>query len=108
MADQNPVDNVHFFSKWNEHESYPISKRELSMLMPEEFSERYVRVFCRKQEKVAAAEAAFRNYLARFGFRPSDKSGLSLPPSPFSTDEKAPKSMTRTESPPSQKSLFNE
>jgi deoxynucleoside triphosphate triphosphohydrolase SAMHD1 len=61
--DQNPVDHVHFFSKWDQKESYLIPKEKVSLLIPEVFSEKYVRIYCRDASKVEAAQAAFRTFL---------------------------------------------
>eukprot|EP01116_Phalansterium_solitarium_P001273 TRINITY_DN11064_c0_g1_i1.p1 TRINITY_DN11064_c0_g1~~TRINITY_DN11064_c0_g1_i1.p1 ORF type:complete len:489 (+),score=-0.20 TRINITY_DN11064_c0_g1_i1:32-1498(+) len=60
MKDQNPVDSVHFFSKWDATESFSIPKQKVSLLIPEQFSENYVRVFVRRPEQAFDAQEAFR------------------------------------------------
>ncbi len=47
MRDKNPVDNVSFFQDWNDTESRKIPRNKVSSLIPEQFEERYLRVFLR-------------------------------------------------------------
>jgi HD superfamily phosphohydrolase len=67
MADKNPVDHVHFFAKAEPEVSFTIPREQVSMLLPEVFSEQYVRVYCRRKEKAHQAHLAFQSYLRQFG-----------------------------------------
>jgi hypothetical protein len=46
MKDKNPVDAVHFFSRWEDNDSFSIPKEKVSGLIPNVFSERFLRVYC--------------------------------------------------------------
>jgi len=71
MKDKNPVDNVKFFSKWEQNTSFRIPVESVSLLIPSQFSERYIRIYCRDADKVPAAQKAFRNFLKHMGCPPS-------------------------------------
>ncbi|KAG0019428.1 SAM domain and HD [Entomortierella chlamydospora] len=79
MKDQNPVDNIKFFSKNNHTVSYHIPKEKVSSLIPSEFQENIIRVFARDPSKVKAVHQSFRRLMSRF-YRTSDGS-TNLPPS---------------------------
>ncbi|KAF9401473.1 SAM domain and HD [Mortierella sp. AD011] len=79
MKDQNPVDNIKFFSKNNHAVSYHIPKEKVSSLIPSEFQENIIRVFARDPSKVKAVHQSFRRLMSRF-YRTSDGS-TNLPPS---------------------------
>jgi len=67
MADKNPVDHVHFFTKAEPETKFIIPREQVSALIPEIFSEQYVRVYCRKKEKARQAHLAFQSYLSQYG-----------------------------------------
>jgi len=67
MKDQNPIDNIHWFTKWDQTESFSMSQREISLLAPSTFSEKYVRIYCKDHGKIATAQKAWRNYLRATG-----------------------------------------
>jgi len=67
MKDQNPIDNIHWFTKWDQTESFSMSQREISLLAPATFSEKYIRIYCKDGAKVACAQKAWRNYLRTMG-----------------------------------------
>jgi HD superfamily phosphohydrolase len=67
MAENNPVDHVHFFAKAEPEASFTIPREQVSVLLPEVFSEQYLRVYCRQKEKAQQAHLAFQNYLRRYG-----------------------------------------
>jgi hypothetical protein len=68
LRDQNPVDNVHFFKKSDVNTSFKIPKDNVSLLIPDQFSEQYYRIYCRNPEKTEPAKIAFRNYLKERNF----------------------------------------
>nr|WCZ58536.1 dNTP triphosphohydrolase SAMHD1 [Andalucia godoyi] len=77
MKDRNPVDSIHFFSDpFENRKSISIPKHKVSSLIPDQFQERYVRVYCRDPAKKAAAQRAFHNFLRTFRL-PSGSQKLS-------------------------------
>lgn len=66
MKDENPVDKMRFFSRWEADESFAIPRERVSFLVPDRFSERYLRVFTRDPEKVQSVQRAFRRWLRQF------------------------------------------
>ena len=52
MKDKNPVENVRFFANWEDTKAFTIPKQRVSMLIPDEFSERYLRIYCRDVDLV--------------------------------------------------------
>jgi len=58
MKDQNPVDNVHFFSS-NVDDPFSIPKHEVSLLIPDQFQESSIRVFVRDKSKLHEAKETF-------------------------------------------------
>jgi HD superfamily phosphohydrolase len=63
MKHQNPIDNIHWFTKWDQTESFSMSQKDISLLAPSTFSEKYIRIYCKERSKVASAQKAWRNYL---------------------------------------------
>lgn len=68
MKERNPVDNVRFFNKWSEKEAFPIDKKNVSLLIPDQFSERYIRIFTRDASKTEEAHSVFMKFLKSRGF----------------------------------------
>lgn len=62
MKDSNPVDNVHFFAQWTDTKSFSIPKKRVSLLIPDDFSEQYIRIYCRDSEKILDLQHAFKQY----------------------------------------------
>ncbi|XP_030831748.1 deoxynucleoside triphosphate triphosphohydrolase SAMHD1 [Strongylocentrotus purpuratus] len=64
MGNQNPVDYVRFYSKENSNTAIKIGKGEVSQMLPENFLERYIRVYCKNRdaENVAKAERCFAEW----------------------------------------------
>ncbi|ORZ14001.1 HD phosphohydrolase domain-containing protein [Absidia repens] len=63
MQDQNPVDSIRFFSKFNDHGSFTIPKHHVSYMIPAQFQEVVIRIFTRNPAKVQAIQKAFRKTL---------------------------------------------
>eukprot|EP01100_Stratorugosa_tubuloviscum_P013612 TRINITY_DN6918_c1_g1_i1.p1 TRINITY_DN6918_c1_g1~~TRINITY_DN6918_c1_g1_i1.p1 ORF type:complete len:476 (-),score=153.34 TRINITY_DN6918_c1_g1_i1:93-1520(-) len=102
MQNQNPVDGVKFYNKFEPSVSFTLDKKNVSLLIPNEFSERYVRIYCRNPTQAADAQAAFRNFINRMNVKPSK--AFSLPQSPARSP--APNSTT-TSNPITPKRLFD-
>jgi hypothetical protein len=52
MKEQNPVNHVHFYAPDKLNHRFGLSKDKVSLLIPDTFSEHYLRVYCRKNEHV--------------------------------------------------------
>ena len=60
-------------------DSFAIPKSSVSLLIPDEFCEKYVRIYCRDPAKSAIVQKAFRAFVASFGSRLAPHIGFSLP-----------------------------
>ena len=67
MKNKNPVDSVKFFQDYGDTHSFHIDKSKVSLLLPNSFIERKVRVFSKSKDPmyVEAAAKAFENYQRR-------------------------------------------
>ena len=67
MKAKNPVDSVHFYQDYASDAKFTIAKDKVSLLIPDIFLERKVRVYSKHDDPgyVAAVEAAFLNYQHR-------------------------------------------
>ena len=97
MKDKNPVDGVHFFSKWDDTSSFPIEKEKVSLLIPNTFSERYLRIYCKQSHQVSVAQKSFRAALQSLG-----KDSPSPGPAHF-----IPHKLMRTKTPPYFSSVYH-
>uniref|UniRef100_A0A8C2ZFA7 Deoxynucleoside triphosphate triphosphohydrolase SAMHD1 n=1 Tax=Cyclopterus lumpus TaxID=8103 RepID=A0A8C2ZFA7_CYCLU len=50
MKDKNPINNVHFYCKDNPNMAVQIRKNQVSKLLPEQFAEQLIRVYCKKTD----------------------------------------------------------
>lgn len=50
MQDKNPIDEVNFYNKTKPDTATPRSKDDVSLLLPKEFAEQLVRVYCKKSD----------------------------------------------------------
>ncbi|TDH74075.1 hypothetical protein CCR75_005594 [Bremia lactucae] len=68
FRNRNPVDNVSFFASRDLDSKFYIPKEKVSLLFPEKFEERIIRVYSRnKSPKVhAAIQHAFHSYIRQF------------------------------------------
>lgn len=85
MKEQNPVDRVDFFRKWDATECYQIPKAEVSLLIPERFAEYYIRIFCTDQSLRAATHEAFNKMVNGFIRVVQPNRAHDIPPSPLKT-----------------------
>lgn len=69
QRNSNPIDSVHFYSSQNRDLKFTIGSEQVSLLLPNKFSESYIRVFCRDPtvEKLAAAANALSVFLKTRG-----------------------------------------
>jgi len=76
MKDKNPVDHVKFYDPSPQHinEPYTIQKESVSLMIPNKFQEKYLRVYCKKQEHLKETRQAFWKYLEQFGMKPTTAS----------------------------------
>lgn len=65
--DKNPVDSVHFFSKWDDTVSFKLEKEDVSLLIPSTFSERYLRVYVTDSLQIPLGQRSFRHLYAQLG-----------------------------------------
>lgn len=65
MKAQNPLEHASFFKDWSDTTSYRCKGHEISSMLPENFSERKVRVFVKDSSKVEQAKNAFDNWRAK-------------------------------------------
>ena len=67
MKSKNPVDSVKFFQDYGDTRSFHIDKSKVSLLLPNSFIERKVRVFSKSKDPMygEAAGKAFENYQRR-------------------------------------------
>ncbi|KAI7889852.1 uncharacterized protein EV154DRAFT_513101 [Mucor mucedo] len=63
MKERNPVDSIRFFSKFNDQESFNISKQKVSYMIPSKFQDINIRIFTRTPGKMKAVQKAFRRFL---------------------------------------------
>ncbi|KAI8819923.1 uncharacterized protein EV422DRAFT_488428, partial [Fimicolochytrium jonesii] len=59
MQDQNPVDAVKFYNKWQPTQSFHIGREQISSFLPTNFQEITLRVFTRDNNKRQRVQAAF-------------------------------------------------
>ncbi|RCH99623.1 SAM domain and HD domain protein, partial [Rhizopus stolonifer] len=65
MKENNPVDSIRFFSKFNGQESFNISQEKVSYMIPRKFQDINLRIFTRDPSKMLAIQKAFRRYLSQ-------------------------------------------
>lgn len=50
MKEKNPINNVHFYCKNDPSQAIKIRKKQVSKLLPEQFAEQLIRVYCKKTD----------------------------------------------------------
>ncbi|XP_060772802.1 deoxynucleoside triphosphate triphosphohydrolase SAMHD1-like isoform X2 [Neoarius graeffei] len=70
MKDKNPMDNVYFYRKTDPTEAIEIPKEEVSILLPETFSEKRIRVYCKQPDKLEAAKKYFEQWCKKKNLTP--------------------------------------
>ncbi|XP_070276361.1 deoxynucleoside triphosphate triphosphohydrolase SAMHD1 [Myotis yumanensis] len=75
MEDKNPIDNVYFYCKADLNQAFKISQEQASQLLPKQFKEQLIRVYCKKTDKksVHAAQQYFVHWCTKKDFtKPQD------------------------------------
>lgn len=62
----NPVDHVKFYSTDAPNTSFTISKTDVSLLAPTQFSESYLRLYVKDKKKISVAKQAFDSWIKTF------------------------------------------
>ncbi|XP_030623578.1 deoxynucleoside triphosphate triphosphohydrolase SAMHD1-like [Chanos chanos] len=64
MKDKNPIEDLHFYSKYNQNVAKKIPKEQVSKLLPEKFAEQLIRVYCKKtdEKSIEAAKKYFEQW----------------------------------------------
>ncbi|XP_077081208.1 deoxynucleoside triphosphate triphosphohydrolase SAMHD1 [Siphateles boraxobius] len=62
MKEKNPINNVHFYCKNDPSKAIKIRKKQVSKLLPEQFAEQLIRVYCKKTD-VKSLEAAKKHFV---------------------------------------------
>jgi HD superfamily phosphohydrolase len=89
MKDRNPVDNVKFFSKWDDTTSFKLEKEKVSLLIPHTFSERSLRVFVTDSMQLETAQRSFRHLISSRGaVTPGPQHTLSRSTTPVSVGKR--------------------
>ncbi|GAA6083159.1 deoxynucleoside triphosphate triphosphohydrolase SAMHD1-like isoform X2 [Tachysurus ichikawai] len=70
--EKNPIDNVYFYCKHNPTEAFQIRKEQVSKLLPDIFSEKHIRLYCKQTDKLAAAKKYFQQWCKTRDLKPLD------------------------------------
>ncbi|XP_047669910.1 deoxynucleoside triphosphate triphosphohydrolase SAMHD1-like [Tachysurus fulvidraco] len=70
--EKNPIDNVYFYCKHNPTEAFQIRKEQVSKLLPNKFSEKHIRLYCKQTAKLAAAKKYFQQWCKTNNWKPQD------------------------------------
>ncbi|XP_058250813.1 deoxynucleoside triphosphate triphosphohydrolase SAMHD1-like isoform X1 [Hemibagrus wyckioides] len=70
--EKNPIDNVYFYSKKDPNEAFQIRKEQVSKLLPDTFSEKHIRVYCKQADKLEAAKKYFKQWCKDKNLKPLD------------------------------------
>ncbi|XP_068566497.1 deoxynucleoside triphosphate triphosphohydrolase SAMHD1 isoform X2 [Cebidichthys violaceus] len=62
MKEKNPINNVHFYCKDDPNKAIQIRKNQVSKLLPEQFAEQLIRVYCKKTDE-RSLEAAKKHFV---------------------------------------------
>ncbi|KAJ0004744.1 hypothetical protein NQD34_010958 [Periophthalmus magnuspinnatus] len=61
--DKNPMDNLYYYKKSDKERAIKIPREKVSQfLLPERFSEKWIRVYCKSQDKKSIALEAFKKW----------------------------------------------
>uniref|UniRef100_A0A665SVE8 HD domain-containing protein n=1 Tax=Echeneis naucrates TaxID=173247 RepID=A0A665SVE8_ECHNA len=68
MKDKDPIGEVFFYSKSDNNTAFKIPRDQVSKLLPECFSEAFIRIYCKKNEHLAVAKKHFRKWCLTNGY----------------------------------------
>eukprot|EP01132_Coremiostelium_polycephalum_P000993 gene993-1259_t len=71
LKDKNPVENTHFYTRYDNTKKVKISKDHASHLIPNQFQESRIRIFCKVKEKCESVQKAFRAVLKNHDISPN-------------------------------------
>lgn len=89
MKDKNPINNVHFYCKNDPSKAIKIRKKQVSKLLPEQFAEQLIRVFCKKTDdkSLEAAKKYFVQWCMDSNFtKPQDGDVIAPELTPLKRD----------------------
>eukprot|EP00124_Ichthyophonus_hoferi_P001366 Ihof_evm14s68 gene=Ihof_evmTU14s68 len=61
MKSNDPVSNIRFFNRWSDRTSFQRDRDDVSRLLPQEFQERFLRIYCRMPNEEGHMQQAFRS-----------------------------------------------
>lgn len=68
MKEKNPVDNCRFYSHEKENESFSIPKQRVSLLIPEKFKEKYLRMYMKRKEYIEQVNESLKKGRVEFTY----------------------------------------
>jgi deoxynucleoside triphosphate triphosphohydrolase SAMHD1 len=66
IKDKNPVDNIFFYNSNEDEEPFHFDKDNISLLIPQHYQERIIRIYVKDIKNYDNAKIAFQNYLKKF------------------------------------------
>ncbi|KAJ2777778.1 hypothetical protein H4R18_004973 [Coemansia javaensis] len=94
MKQENPVDHISFYSKYNAGEKFPIASEFVSLCVPAKYEERILRIFTRTPAKRGQIQRAARRLIARFSGANIVAAGGTQTPAAQATPAGTPPSLT--------------
>ncbi|MCI4376947.1 hypothetical protein PGIGA_G00197560 [Pangasianodon gigas] len=70
--EKNPIDSVYFYCKNNPSKAFQIRKEQVSTLLPNTFSEKHIRVYCKQTDKLEAAKKYFEQWCKKNNIEAQD------------------------------------
>ncbi|EGG23663.1 HD phosphohydrolase domain-containing protein [Cavenderia fasciculata] len=71
FKDKDPVESTHFYTRYDDSTKVQILKEHASHLIPSQFQESRVRIFCKTKEKCENVQIAFRKVLKNYDIQPN-------------------------------------
>uniref|UniRef100_A0A665T5X0 Deoxynucleoside triphosphate triphosphohydrolase SAMHD1 n=1 Tax=Echeneis naucrates TaxID=173247 RepID=A0A665T5X0_ECHNA len=69
MKDKDPIGEVFFYSKSDNKTAFNIPRDQVSKLLPERFSETFIRIYCKKNEQLAVAKQHFLEWYQKNSYK---------------------------------------
>uniref|UniRef100_A0A665SV98 HD domain-containing protein n=1 Tax=Echeneis naucrates TaxID=173247 RepID=A0A665SV98_ECHNA len=67
--DKDPIGEVFFYSKSDNKTAFNIPRDQVSKLLPERFSETFIRIYCKKNEQLAVAKQHFLEWYQKNSYK---------------------------------------
>ncbi|XP_040186538.1 deoxynucleoside triphosphate triphosphohydrolase SAMHD1-like isoform X2 [Rana temporaria] len=82
MKDQDPINNVRFYRKLNPDMAIKITQGQVSLLLPTQFEEQIIRVYCKKTDEniLEAAKESFEQWCQKHGCKPQQEPTIASAP----------------------------